>query len=336
LTFRKTILFIALGATLSCRKHEIPPEQPAQVPPVEVPDDTSYKCGPLPPPPQIFGWTDSTTDENKNINAFFRNPLNGEELIVVVNGDAFGYNKMFAFNLRTKQSKFLAALDRFVPDVNSRGWIVFSTAEKNVFKVKANGDSLTQLTYLNIHSDPKWDHTEKSFHVFQQAAVFAENQLLKIKANGEIMAGFFTDMELTAPFRKSNKIIIQRRSSSQVTLIEKNLDLNTETPLISGPYEIQSKKSHFDYLTVDQDDQSLYWCNDGGIFKYTFASKRIDTVYRNCENTVYLRPVISKVTKEMTFCRREIRPVGTFILLHEYTSHEVDFLTGVKRQLKIL
>src|SRR5688572_13152788 len=126
-----TIFLLLLLATPGCNKKKKPSAEdpaPAQVP-VAPADSSTFKCGDLPPEPEQFGWSDSTLDVNNNIKAFFTNPSNADEVIVVVQGDAFGFNKMLNYNLRTKTRKHLANLGQYLPSINMAGWIVFSTAE---------------------------------------------------------------------------------------------------------------------------------------------------------------------------------------------------------------
>jgi hypothetical protein len=330
------ILLIAVTCLLACcRKKESTPEpDPEPAGPV-VPADTGFKCGNLPPSPYPFAWIDSTFDENRNVNAFFRNPLNGDEVIVIVNGDAFGYNKMINYNLKLKQSKLLATVDSYLPDVNSKGWIVYSTAENNVFRIKANGDSLKQLTNMNLAHDPKWDHTGTRICFFQDAYSNVPSQLIKINTAGAGLLVIELPLPNSAQFNKSNHMIYQQVNNFSVTLVKKNLDTFEETSLISGPYSPQSKSLHFDNLVLDNEDQNMYWSNAGGIFRCSLSTLKTDTLFRNCENMIHLRPVINHGAPELNFARHIIRPISTYVLYHQYKTYEMNLQTSFVSEQRI-
>src|SRR5688572_8445948 len=151
-----TIIMCCFVLSTGCKNKEDPPPVIVEPPPpVVVPDD----CKPLPETPEPFGWYDSTIDVNRNINAYFVNPISPDEVIYIVNGDIQGYNKMFAYHIPSKQATYLANVGEFLPSMNSRGWLVYGTSDNNIFKIKVNGDSLRQLTQGNVYQDAKWDHT---------------------------------------------------------------------------------------------------------------------------------------------------------------------------------
>src|SRR5690242_19561766 len=92
--FFRTLLFSILIQT-ACKKTDPSPEpEPAKPVTPVTPKDTMFKCEDLPPDPVPFAWTDSTTNPDNNVKAFFFNPLKSDEVIAVVEGDAFGYNKL--------------------------------------------------------------------------------------------------------------------------------------------------------------------------------------------------------------------------------------------------
>lgn len=44
-----------------------------------------------------------------------------------------------------------------VPDWHANGWILFRRTDNQIWKIKANGDSLTQLTFTGINLGPRWN-----------------------------------------------------------------------------------------------------------------------------------------------------------------------------------
>ncbi len=264
-----------------------------------------------------------------------RNPLNGDEMIVVVDGDLFGYNKMFNINLKTKQQKFLANIDDFTPDVNARGWILFSTYEDNIYRIKTNGDSLTAVSKINVAHNPHWDYTGDNMYFFQKAYANVPAQLVKANRFGQTITALPHTMAHHAPFKKSDKVIRQKITDNIVTLVLRNMVDYSEKNLISGPYKGASAPAHFSNLCLDQNDQNIYWSNASGIFRCNLLSMKTDTLFKNCDNRIYMRPKMVLNTGEMTYSLLLKRIINEQILFHEYKTFEYDIPSRQSREIKI-
>jgi hypothetical protein len=297
-------------------------------------DTNELMCRDLPPEPAVFGWTDSTVDLNRNVTAFMYNPLNPEEAVVVVEGDITGYNKMFGYNFRTKALKYLATLDDHLPDINSRGWIVYSSNDNNVYRIKANGDSARQITSFNRAYNAKWDNTGYSFYYFQEAFQSMPVQIVRSDINGLPVGGFPAQLPTIAPFRKSDKVIYLAVLNNSVTLIQKDMTDQTERHLISGPYQ-KSGEMHFQDLCVDHNDENVYWCNSKGIFRCRLTDLKVDTVFKNCETVIYDNPIMSYKKGEMTYSAHTLKQLSTYVLFHKFRPMELYYLSGERRTVKI-
>ena len=325
------IFVITIIIFAGCRKKQ-DPEPLAPVPPPVV---ISSPCKDLPPAPLPFGWKDSTVDENKNINAFFVNPVNADEIICVVNGDAFGYNKMYSFHVPSKTATLLALLGSHLPSVNKFGWIVFSTADYNIFKVKANGDSLTQLTHGNVYEDPRWDYSGKSIYYFVRASGNVPTQLVKSSSNGAGQFSMPLELPHTAPFKTSDQIIYCVTTGTVVTLVQRNMATQVEKPLITGPYSATAEPFYFDDLSLDKTDENIYWSNDAGIFKCNLATLKTDTVLKNCPNIRYSNPIISFNDNELTLSKHILTPLNSYQLYHEYKAMEMNLVSKTLTEIRI-
>jgi hypothetical protein len=316
----------------SCNKKKTEPpveEQPA--PPLV---ETKF-CNELPPAPQPFGWYDSTADENTNINAFIVNPVNGDEIMCIVNGDLLGYNKMYNYNVPSKTAKYIASIGNFLPSVNKNGWILFSTLDNNIFKVKTNGDSLRQLTGGNNYFNPQWDFTGKKFYYFQAARIPNINaQLMLADAKGALLASIPAELAFTAPFRNSDKLIYMKTKGNQVTMIQRDMLTQEEVALITGPYS-PGAPFHFDDLTLDRNDEYLYWSNSAGVMRCSLKTLAIDTVLKNCQNLQYLNPLISFNANELTVGCHMMTPLNSYQLLHEYKAMELNLLSRELTEIRI-
>jgi hypothetical protein len=322
---------LLLAASCGKKKAKTPPDD-TYVPVVSK--DTGFKCAELPPPSSTFGWADTTTDENKNVNAFFRNPVNADEVVFVVNGDMYGFNKMYSLHIPSRRMTFHGNLGPYLPQINKYGWIVYSNSENNIFKVKTNGDSLTQLTSQKISHDPKWDYTGNFIYYFQEAHFNVPTQLIKINSKGINVSGLPIEMQYTAVFKQSDKIIFLRTRDNTVTLVQRDMSNYIEKDLISGPYQPRSPL-FFDNLTLDNNDQNIYWSNKDGIFKCSLTDLKTQILFKNCDNQKYINPIISYKTNELSFSWHTIKPINQFQLLHQYKTMEYNLVTNELTELKI-
>ena len=179
-------------------------------------DSLLLNCEKLPATPQPFGWQDSTINENKNINAFFYNPLNNFEIIYQVNGDIFGYNKVFLYNTNTKQNLFLFNNGNYQAQINNKGWIVFNSNDNNIYKIKANGDSLKQLTFNNISNDPKWDYTNTTIYFFKKATLSSPSLLTQINTKGQELNSVPIEYTNSAFAKKTSKLFYLNRFNDNI------------------------------------------------------------------------------------------------------------------------
>ena len=328
------VIFVAALCLTGCKKEPPPPGAPDKPEPVTPVSPQDTECKAIPPPPAGFYWRDSTGDVFKDINAFFHNPLNGDEVIVIVNGNLQGSNQMMAVNLVSKSTRFLANLDQYLPSVNSAGWILFSTVDDHVYRIKANGDSLTQLTQLSGTHDPKWDFTGKHFYYLQDQFSTFESRLYRASSSGVNVNSWLQDLPWSAPFHKSNKIVVQARSGNVVTLYLADNTSSLREALVEGPFDSQKNQSHFRYLFVDSHDENMFWSNDEGIFRYNFSAKRTDTLFRNCETVIYDRPMQGK-QNEITLSKHIIRVTHPYYLVHEYKAVEYNYVLKEERTVKV-
>jgi hypothetical protein len=330
------ILLLSWLLISACKKEKKTTVTETPLPAASNQDTSAFSCKDLPPTPVPFGWRDTTTNVNQNINAFMFNPANPDEVVIVVNGDMFGYNKMFCVNVRTQQSVYLGNLDSHLPSVNQNGWVVYSSFDKNIYKIKCNGDSVKQITNNNAAEDPKWDYSGNYIYYFQGAFNNVPSQIVKTDANGKYVTYFLADVAYNAPFKKSDKLIYQKTNNTSVTLVIRDMATLKETNLISGPYDPKTNYIYFSNLCLDNSDQNFYWTTSYGIFRCSIGTLKIDTVLKNCPSIEYNRPVFqtSRPTEMLMACHF-VKPLLPYALLHEYKAVERDMVTRDMNILKV-
>jgi len=76
-----------------------------------------------------------------------------------------GQSDLWKFNFCTGESSFVVNdIISGKSDWSIKDWIIFTRSDLNIWKVKSNGDSLTQLTFdENIEKRPQWDGKGQRF-----------------------------------------------------------------------------------------------------------------------------------------------------------------------------
>ena len=158
---RSSCLCIGLLAALAaCRKPEsVCPEPPSAG--AGWPCDTHADCIPLPDPPLGGDWN-WQVEENFVGHAVF-DPNSGNEILIerVAYGSNWTNSQLYSYNLSSEvlQLVFQGPLSGSKSSWGTSGWIAFTQASApnwNIWKVKANGDSLTQLTFNGNSFRPLW------------------------------------------------------------------------------------------------------------------------------------------------------------------------------------
>lgn len=320
---------------LSCNKKK-PTVSPVPSPPAGGSTDTGSLCRTLPPSANPAGWIDSIGDENKNINAFLFHPLDPDQIIFVVNGDAFGYNKLFFYHIPTRQARYVCPLGQFLPQVNARGWISFSDVENNVFLIKNNGALIVPLSSGKRSHNPQWDHTGRYIYYFNEAFNSLPSQLIKADTTGAVVEIWPVEQPYFAPFRLSGKLILIETLSEQCQLVLKDFhNTNNNRVLISGPMYIRPGQLNFGNLTLDHTDEHVYWSNSNGIFRCHLASLKIDTVLKNCPSLIFRNPIMAFKDREMTYSQQVLTPLNSLRLYRSYHTMEMNLRTGQSQEIRI-
>ena len=133
------ILLVFLSGVLlsGCKKHPVEP----------MPGITLADCPTLPPPkdPNI-GYYIYTRHNSFNWPRY--NPVNKDEFLCIEQNDSNYDNWLVVYNMITKKRKTLCLVHQYVQPAawGAQGWIAFMGINGQLWKIRGNGDSMTQLT----------------------------------------------------------------------------------------------------------------------------------------------------------------------------------------------
>lgn len=144
-----------------CKKGKITPDNPFTN--TDTTGVDMNACIPiLPPTGQSQGYNYVSDPDNYYMAPFF-NPNNENEFLYLKR-HAYQSLGLYTFNLLTCQKQLIYTGDIwYVPKWSENGWIIFSKSDGNVYKIKSNGEDLTQLTNEGCYHYPAWYFDQNKF-----------------------------------------------------------------------------------------------------------------------------------------------------------------------------
>lgn len=122
-------------------------------------------------------WQDTTPVNNLLFAGL--NPNNNSELLFAVNWYNDGKRKVYKYSMDTKITTFLFEdMIAYSPAWGSNGWILYGLTNGTIWKIKDNGDSITQLQGIYSSYHPRWNVSATKFVVHQSSLINGRANLL--------------------------------------------------------------------------------------------------------------------------------------------------------------
>ncbi len=104
---------------------------------------------------------------------------------------------LYKFNFCTGKSTFITNHVAFGPDWSVKDWIIFQGQKRDIWKVKSNGDSLTQLTFSGDSKDyPKWNTTGTLFLWNNTRIANEKGELMYTIPNCGYLVGWYDSIQI--------------------------------------------------------------------------------------------------------------------------------------------
>ena len=274
---------VALATSLTaCSKSK----EEAVIPPCDCPE--------LPTPPIGIGPRLTGPSLGYALPCF--NPRNPRE-IVYYKADAnfLTEHGLYVANLDTKQQRRIHAGSDYVLDVawGPTGWLALSKGDQ-VWKLKANGDSLTQLTFGRPHYLPQWSPDGQRLVCREPDSPGAP--LIIIDKNGRKLAtltGFPTQQchgwspdgtKLVVeygPYGQGYGVGVYEIASNRVDLVQvTDTNPNNSFGMLNGAAWLA-------------DSRNVIWSNGTGIYATDTRTHQTKKLHTGCTTRVYLNPDVS-------------------------------------------
>ena len=273
------------------------PDKEAAAPPCDCPD--------LPPFPGGIGPFIRDGDATYSFPSF--NPRNPHEIAYEKADYRNNANSgLYTANLDTRQSRLIragidAALQvRWGPT----GWLAM-TRDLQVWKVKANGDSLTQLTNTTYHYQPQWSPDGQRLVCLEDQS--ARSTLVFIDPNGRPLGQLG---RIPASYCQSwspdgTKLLVTYRGpSGDYGLGLHDLTTHQTTQLVN----MQRPDGNVAHLTGAvwlPDSRNVVWTNDDGIFTFDTQTRQSTRLHAGCGTRLYEHPDVSADGRTIVVCRTD-------------------------------
>lgn len=259
--------------------------------PVIFPDNSV--CENFPTAPAGIGYQYQSRNPTLNKWASCFNPNNASE-IVFTTGDSIitSGNNLYTLNLNTGLKTYLVNNVLGQPKWSVKNWIVFNRAGSQIWKIKSNGDSLTQLTFSNENYDPEWNPDGEKL-VFRRV-IGANYYFLIADKLGNPLDTIKNIVYSNGSWSNENKIAFFSSVNSNSNGIG-CVDLNNSNLFqqIFSKALTNSSKDFISSMDWSNDSQFIFWCSGYGLYKTNVNTGTTTQLKYSCDRKSYLYPNIS-------------------------------------------
>lgn len=242
-------------------------------------------------------------DTGFNVPKF--NPANANEIIYfrVIYSSQTG--QVVKRNMLTGSETFFVENLWSKPEWSIRDWIVFNRADNQVWKMKSNGDSLTQLTTQG-GLDAIWNYSgDKIAYHNQIGQSVTTDYTFVTDVNGIVMDTLFFPFRLHhGAWSNDNSMIAFNDFGLNIQFIDLGtLQITTVTNNSPDP----ANQGRENIMDIDwmPDSQSIIWVNGFGIFRTNIQTKQTTKIVTSCDSKRYETVSVSPNGDKIIVSRRD-------------------------------
>jgi hypothetical protein len=214
--------------------------------------------------------------------------LRDPDLIYYLTNEGRNFHHLWKYD---RASKMKTLLDKDVLNnisISPTGWLVYDKTDINIYKIKTNGDSLTQLTKNGGFLYPSWSFDSQYIFIYQDYGLPLGARVLKIKATDGSVTDTLMDISISLSVCFASDIMMYyiKVNGSERMLIQKNLATQEERVIVSQHNNLGAK---LEYFFADANNKAVYWWNSDGLYKtnlYSLQSSRVIVGGGNSKNAI--------------------------------------------------
>jgi hypothetical protein len=213
--------------------------------------------------------------------------LRDPDVIYYLTNEGRNFHHLWKYNRTTKLKTLL---DKDVLNnisISPTGWLVYDKTDKNIYKIKTNGDSLTQLTKNGIYLYPSWSFDSKYIFIYQDYGM-PYTPVQKINATDGSVVDTLKDISLSSYvcFSSNDIMYYYKAVNSDRMLVQRNLTTQEERVIVSSLNNLGAK---IQYCFPDANNKVLYWWSSEGLYKtdlHSLQSSRVIVGGGNSKNAI--------------------------------------------------
>lgn len=270
-------------------------------------EDICDGCEPIPEIEGVnFGYTHVHDTIIQQWGQF--NPNNDNEILYVESNQNFGNRRLIIYNLVTEQKTVIyegSIID--APAWSKTGWILLNLMDFQIWKVKPDGDSLTQVTSNSSWFHPEVNLTGDKFLVYRGYVSPTVSVVMDLDGNGiDTIPGYFSGGDW------------------KHTSLYGNVDLNQVKIYDMNDLEITSQ---YTWNDVNQSIDDFCWVsgsegiisNSSGLYRINPFSGTTSKLFCTCNSRSYYWSCTNSNKSKVIYTRIESTPIGNNTLVEDHT-----------------
>lgn len=258
-----SILSFVLILLISCRKDV--GLKPSTLNIIETHDnficeDTALNWEKFPNPPWT-GYNYFTEKAKETVWRVVYDPVSSNTIYYLTN-EGSNFHTLWRYNRITKAKMKLDENILNNINIHKNGWLVYDKTDKNIYKIKSNGDSLRKLTSNGTYLYPSWSDDGSS--IFYWDDNDSKGIVYKINTNGLIidtLKQIYSNI-----YSIKNYVYYLKLSNNIFYLVQRDLNTNKEINIVTRSVG-NSYGESFDNFFANEDNTILYWWGDHGLSK---------------------------------------------------------------------
>lgn len=212
-------------------------------------------------------------------------PGNNDEFICYYSGYLSNYTStLVKYNLITKEFESILVEPDILslPNISSTGWLIFTGSNYQLWKVKINGDSLTQITFNGLNFESAWSPDGERIIYKQDYPIGTYNTVIADK-NGNFLFSILGSYKIRKPtWSPDGRFIACSNFNGYYT----DIDLIDTTTwevenLINGNNVFTEQIKSIDFFP---DSKHLLWATDTELRKTNIETKVTEVIATSCDS----------------------------------------------------
>lgn len=268
-------------------------------------------CTPLPLPGGGFGWNYLLPNYSIRLACF--NPINGDEVILLASphnttGTAAYWKYRISDHTLTPLLTEGASGELGGMDWGSNGWVLVEVGT-NIFKVKSNGDSLTQLTFTGGNNSPQWSPSCAAYgYTYTNGGPW-------VSVRTTVATGVSDTLHQVRIYQGScwytENIVVWADNTGVI-----QGDLLTDEATIIGPTPVPSDPDNAHYFGITTTGNAAVWSHISGLYSTDLANEAgTQLLLSTCDSRYFSGMDYSPQTEKLLCIRRVLTPQDFTTLL---------------------